>query len=230
MEASRSSHHPPYTQPRKVPMQGSLRVLVVSDNLLTRAGLSALLDSHDDLLVIGQTTSNILVDEVDLYRADIILYDLGWQPTDHIETLVALRSCDLPVVALITDDADAAAVLNTLNSYALYGLLLSENDADMLMIALQTVASGLVVIDPALTSVLTTSSAGADAPTEDLTPREDEVLQLLAQGLTNKGIAHQLGITDHTVKFHVNAIMTKLNAQSRTEAVVKATRAGLIIL
>ena len=59
---------------------------------------------------------------------------------------------------------------------------------------------------------------------EDLTPREDEVLQLLAQGMTNKAIAHQLGITDHTVKFHVNAIMTKLNAQSRTDAVIRATR------
>ena len=65
---------------------------------------------------------------------------------------------------------------------------------------------------------------------ESLTPREVEVLQLLAEGLPNKGIAQRLGISEHTVKFHVNAIMGKLGAQSRTEAVVQATRLGLILL
>jgi len=63
-----------------------------------------------------------------------------------------------------------------------------------------------------------------------LTPREQEVLQLLAEGLPNKAIASQLSISEHTVKFHVNAIMGKLGAQSRTEAVTRATRAGLILL
>jgi len=63
-----------------------------------------------------------------------------------------------------------------------------------------------------------------------LTPRENQVLQLLAQGMTNKAIALDLGITDHTVKFHVNAIMGKLGAQSRTEAVVRATQLGMIAL
>jgi DNA-binding NarL/FixJ family response regulator len=69
-----------------------------------------------------------------------------------------------------------------------------------------------------------------DELTEELTPRETEVLQLLAEGLTNKAIADRLGISRHTVKFHVNAILTKLNAQSRTEAVVRATRSGLLAL
>jgi DNA-binding NarL/FixJ family response regulator len=65
---------------------------------------------------------------------------------------------------------------------------------------------------------------------EELTPRETEVLQLLADGLTNKAIAQRLGISDHTVKFHVNAVLGKLGAQSRTEAVVRATRLGLLHL
>jgi len=211
-------------------MQASLRVLVVSDNLLTRAGLAALLDSHDELRVVGQIAPLNAVDDADLYHADIILYDLGWQASDHLDTLSDLCNGDIPIVTLLADDTDAATILSTLNTLTLYGMLLSENDADMLMLALQTVASGLVVIDPALTTILNTVVSTNDDIVEPLTPREDEVLQLLAQGLTNKGIAHQLGITDHTVKFHVNAIMTKLNAQSRTEAVVKATRAGLIIL
>jgi DNA-binding NarL/FixJ family response regulator len=67
-------------------------------------------------------------------------------------------------------------------------------------------------------------------PDEPLTPREMEVLQRLAEGLTNKAIAQELGISEHTIKFHVNAIMGKLHAQSRTEAVVRATRLGLILL
>ena len=65
---------------------------------------------------------------------------------------------------------------------------------------------------------------------EELTPRETEVLQLLADGLTNKAIAQRLGISDHTVKFHVNAVLGKLGAQSRTEAVVRASRLGLLQL
>jgi two-component system nitrate/nitrite response regulator NarL len=67
-------------------------------------------------------------------------------------------------------------------------------------------------------------------PVEDLTPRELEVLQLLAEGLPNKAIGLRLSISEHTVKFHVNAILGKLGAQSRTDAVVRATRLGLIIL
>ncbi len=69
-----------------------------------------------------------------------------------------------------------------------------------------------------------------DAPAEALTPREREVLQLLAEGLANRAIAQRLAISEHTVKFHVNAILGKLNAQSRTEAVVRAARLGLLIL
>ena len=211
-------------------MLDALRVLIVADNLLARAGLAALLDGQDNCLVVGQTTSKSLADNISIYRADVLLIDLGWQATDSLDSMSQIVDRDLPVVALITDDNDAASVLNTLNSFELYGLLLNENDADLLMMALQTVSNGLLVIDPALSSSLISPMINSEPLEEALTARENEVLQLLAQGLTNKAIAHQLGITDHTVKFHVNAIMTKLGAQSRTEAVVRATRAGLIIL
>ena len=79
--------------------------------------------------------------------------------------------------------------------------------------------------------LLSTQPETADErPVEDLTPRELEVVQLLAEGLPNKAIAKRLGVSDHTIKFHVNAILGKLGAQSRTEAVVRATRLGLIVL
>lgn len=211
-------------------MTSSLRVLIVSDNLLSRAGLAALLDNQDDILIVGQTPSTNLIDSIDLYRADIILFDLGWQAADSLSNLAQLQALNIPIVTLLADESDAANVLGTLAQFAAYGILLNENDADILLSALQTVYDGLIVFDPELISYLNASAVTIEPLPETLTPREDEVLQLLAQGLTNKGIAHQLGITDHTVKFHVNAIMTKLGAQSRTEAVVRATRAGLIIL
>jgi DNA-binding NarL/FixJ family response regulator len=211
-------------------MTQAIRVLIGADNLLARAGLSALLDSQRDCLVVGQTTMSNLVNDVSIYRADVLLVDLGWQTADSLQNLSQIAENDLPIVVLIANENDTAIVFNTLNTFESYGLLLNETDADLVMIALQTVYKGLLVIDPALSSVLMNPIIRPESLEERLTDRENEVLQLLSQGLTNKAIAHQLGITDHTVKFHVNAIMTKLSAQSRTEAVVRATRAGLIIL
>ena len=90
--------------------------------------------------------------------------------------------------------------------------------------------SGLHVFSPALAGALRENAADVVPAAVDLTPRESQVLGLLAEGLTNKAIAQRLSISDHTVKFHVNAILGKLNAQSRTDAVVRATRQGLISL
>jgi DNA-binding NarL/FixJ family response regulator len=104
-------------------------------------------------------------------------------------------------------------------------------DTDKLLTAARAVANGLVVVEPKLASALLPAmDSDQFTPDEPLTPREMEVLQRLAEGLTNKAIAQELGISEHTIKFHVNAIMGKLHAQSRTEAVVRATRLGLILL
>jgi DNA-binding NarL/FixJ family response regulator len=89
----------------------------------------------------------------------------------------------------------------------------------------------LVVITADLSGQLLSAPPTPDLdPSESLTSREQEVLQLVAEGLTNKAIAQELSISEHTVKFHINTIMGKLNAQSRTAAVVRATRLGLILL
>jgi DNA-binding NarL/FixJ family response regulator len=114
------------------------------------------------------------------------------------------------------------------------GILLEDAGSEALAAALKAVTQGMLVIhgsvaDAALPSALSTNAA-ADGEVEALTPREAEVLNLIAEGLPNKTIAARLSISEHTVKFHVNAILTKLGAQSRTEAVVRATRLGLIAL
>ena len=212
-------------------MTDKIRVLVVADNLLTRAGLAALVDTHTDCLVAGQTTSDTLLDTLELTQPDMVLYDMGWRVADALDALATIAKQELSVLALIADESDATTVLAALSSFAVFGLLLNESDPDLLHMALQATHAGLIVIDPALADVLaSTVQLPQETLPEPLTPRENDVLQLLAQGMTNKAIALQLGITDHTVKFHVNAIMTKMGAQSRTEAVVLATRAGLIIL
>jgi DNA-binding NarL/FixJ family response regulator len=111
------------------------------------------------------------------------------------------------------------------------GVLTRNINIEQLTAALQAIAKGLTIIDPVLLNGLPATRTNLTAPpSEALTPREMEVLRLLVEGLPNKGIAQQLQISDHTVKFHVNAIMGKLGAQSRTDAVVKATRLGLISL
>ncbi len=97
--------------------------------------------------------------------------------------------------------------------------------------ALKAVVAGLTVMAPELSPQRAKSEYRAPLPVvEQLTPREMEVLQLLAQGLPNKRIADRLNVSDHTVKFHVNAILGKLGVQSRTEAVILATRLGLVML
>jgi DNA-binding NarL/FixJ family response regulator len=95
--------------------------------------------------------------------------------------------------------------------------------------AIVALSHGLQVTDPALAGGSAPAASGPGSASL-LTPREQDVLQILAEGLPNKGVASRLGVTEHTVKFHVNSIMGKLNAQSRTEAVALATRLGLLPL
>jgi DNA-binding NarL/FixJ family response regulator len=130
-------------------------------------------------------------------------------------------------VVLLADEAQAAEA----RLAGARGLLLRDTGAERLATALAAAAQGLVVLDPSLAaSLLASRDPSSSTLVEDLTPREQEVLRLLAEGLPNKAIALRLGISEHTVKFHVNAVLGKLGAQSRTEAVVRATRLGLILL
>ena len=133
-----------------------------------------------------------------------------------------------PVIALMSDDS----YLTEVSAAGARGMLLRDSAPDALAAALSAVSQGLVVLHPEF-SPRTLHAPGrppASPPIEALTKREVEVLQLLTEGLPNKSIADRLSITEHTVKFHVNAIMGKLGAQSRTEAVTRATRLGLILL
>lgn len=212
-----------------------LRVLIVADDPLARAGLAALLADQSGCSIVGQAAESIdLISSLDVYRPEVVLWDLGWGATSAsssldvtLERLAQLDETGTPIVALIPDET---YVLETRSAGA-RGLLPRESSAERLVAALTAVAHGLVVLDPSLaTAVLENRDPSSPSLVEELTPRELEVLGLLAEGLPNKAIARRLGISDHTVKFHVNAVLGKLGAQSRTEAVVRATRLGLILL
>jgi DNA-binding NarL/FixJ family response regulator len=209
------------------------RVLIVADDPLARAGLAALLVGQPGCQVVGQAGEEAdLLQALEVHRPDAILWDLGWEASSPgaaspaLERLAEL-SDEGPVLALLADEALASAAYLA----GARGLLPRDVDADRLAAALAAVAGGLLALDPALAAPLLEARDQPAAPlVEELTPRESEVLQLLAEGLANKAIAGRLGISEHTVKFHVNSLMGKLGAQSRTEAVVRATRLGLILL
>jgi DNA-binding NarL/FixJ family response regulator len=213
-----------------------LRVLVIADDPLARAGLAAVLTDQIGLFVCGRASS--LEDvraAIDLYRPDVLLWDVGWHPAPSLARLADLEA-HAPVAVLLPDEADARQAWTA----GARGLLRRDAEPSRIAAALAAAVHGFAVIEPDFAEALRSSllsntsahpeSAGRAALVEPLTPRELEVLRLMAEGLPNKTIAARLDISEHTVKFHVNTILGKLGVASRTEAVVRATRLGLILL
>jgi len=208
----------------------TLHLLIIADDPLVRGSLATLLQSETEIELVGQTDSHDVLADLELYQPQVILWDLGWSPT--VTADLAEVANRLPVVILLADSSYAAEVW----ALGVHGLLPRNVKIRQLTTTLSATQQGLAVLDPQLRAslmplFLPPNLGGTEGGMpEPLTPRELEVLQLLAEGLPNKLIAPRLAISDHTVKFHVNAILGKLNAQSRTEAVVKATRLGLVLL
>ena len=209
------------------PATSDLRVLVVAGDPLARAGLSALLAEQAGLEVVGQTGGEDGLDDVvEVYRPDVVLWDMGWETSDanHLDDLQELGP---PVVALIADPTLASEAWAS----GARGVLPRDAGPSVIDAALKAVVAGLTVMAPEMSPQRAKIEDRAPLPlVEQLTPRETEVLQLLAQGLPNKTIADRLNVSEHTVKFHVNAILGKLGVQSRTEAVILTTRLGLVLL
>ena len=215
-----------------------MRVLVVSADLLARAGLAAILGEEPGVEIAGQLDpQGNQMDSIPVFDPDVIVWSTGWNPAidddsdenDELELMrdIAGTGDDLPVLALLAEVETASSLLGS----GVRGLLPRDASPMQLAAALKAVAGGLLVIDPLLAEQITPTLPITDLePAESLTPREDEVLRLMAEGLSNRAIALQLDISEHTVKFHANAILNKLNAQSRTDAVVRAMRMGLIPL
>lgn len=206
----------------------NLRVLIVAEDFLARAGLGTLLSGQPGCQVVGQVASaEGAPSALEVYRPDVLVWDLGWDADQALEHLAELSEGSPPVAALLPEETHTAEAW----AAGARGLFLRDTPVSELSGGLQAIARGLVALDSRLASALLRPRGGTTpAPLEELTARELEVLRLIAEGLSNKAIALRLEISEHTVKFHVNAILSKLGAQSRTEAVTRATRLGLILL
>jgi DNA-binding NarL/FixJ family response regulator len=205
-----------------------VRILVVAVESLARAGLAAVLDGRPGVQVVGQCSPFGELDSMlGATRPEALVWDLGWDPDPQLEMLAG-RAADLPPAVVLLPSAELFLEARRAGAQA---LLSRGADGEMLALAAQCARRGLLLIDPALEA-----SQPPETPREvrpaggELTARELEVLRLVAEGLANKAIASRLEISDHTVKFHLNAVLRKLGAQSRTDAVVRATRLGLLYL
>jgi DNA-binding NarL/FixJ family response regulator len=206
-----------------------VRLTLVAEDPLARGALSrTLAEQGGDIAIIAAGTLAEMESSRPELAPDVVLWDVGLHPAEPGGRLDA-PELGAPVLALVPDEPAGEGAL----SAGARGLLFRDVAPAPLLAALRAVARGLTVFDPALASVRTTPRAAASASTsgpESLTPREREVLALLAEGLSNKAIADRLDISEHTAKFHVNAVLAKLGVQRRTEAVVRAARMGLVTL
>lgn len=205
-----------------------LGVLVIGDDALARAGLAVLLESQPGLAIVGQASGEEDIGALlESHAPAVALWDLGWSPEALRDRLAKAGESAAAIVVLLGNEDLAGEVLQA----GARAVLPRDIDGPALADALRAVERGLLVIHSSFAPYLASSGPlDNEVPLEELTPRELEVLQHLAEGLSNRAIAHALQISEHTVKYHVNAILGKLGARSRTEAAIRAARAGLIIL
>jgi two-component system, NarL family, nitrate/nitrite response regulator NarL len=201
------------------------RVVVIAEDPLARSGLAMLLAGDSRLQLIEQLgprdDSGALLSGA---LADVGVWDLGVGTAGP--DLAGGLGAGVPVICLLPDGDRASELI----SRGARGLLPRDVDGARLRAAAFAVAEGLLVFDETLAGEVLERRGAPLVTAENLTPRELEVLELVAEGLSNKLVAVRLGISEHTAKFHVNAILTKLGVQSRTEAVVRAARLGLLSL
>ncbi len=203
-----------------------LRLTLVAEDPLARGALSRALSEQASNLIVSASGTLAEVESSRPETPEVVLWDVGLHPADSSGRLDA-PDLGAPVLALVPDETAGEGAL----SAGARGLLFRDVAPAPLLAALRAVAHGLTVFDPALASVRASARTSTTTATpEGLTPREREVLALLAEGLSNKAIADRLAISEHTAKFHVNAVLAKLGVQRRTEAVVRAARMGLVTL
>jgi DNA-binding NarL/FixJ family response regulator len=212
-----------------------IRVLVVDDQTVVREGLETILGLSPGIEVVGAAADGEeAVRLVSERRPDIVLMDLRMPRLDGVEaTRRITRHYPATRVVVLTTYADDESIFGALEAGAL-GYLTKDAGAQEIQRAIQIVHAGEALLDPAVQlRVIRALSAHVRAPRreaalpDDLTPREAEVLRLIAQGLNNREIAERLFVTEATVKTHINNIFGKTGLRDRAQAVVYAIRHGL---
>jgi DNA-binding NarL/FixJ family response regulator len=209
----------------------SIRILIVDDHPVTREGLHAALDVEDGVEVIGEAGSGEeAIQESGELKPDVVFMDVRMPGMGGIEAARAIRvaSPDTKVI-LVTVDESRASISEAIQA-GVSGYLLKDTSADELVNAARLAVEGKAVIHPQLTRAfieeVQTAEKKGDAAA--LSRREKEILQKVAYGATTKEVAHDLGISPHTVKTHLERIFEKLGANDRAQAVAIAIRTGLV--
>ncbi|MHB8627640.1 MAG: response regulator [Aggregatilineales bacterium] len=213
-------------------MTDPIRLLLADDHPIVREGLRAILSTQPDFEIVGEAADGRqLVAQAIALRPDVVLTDLEMPGLDGVEAIRQIRAAlpDTQVIVLTAFNTDDR-IVNSIQAGA-QGYLLKGAPRSEIFNAIRVVHAGGSLLHPLVASRLIQSVRTPDSPpAETLTEREMDVMRLLAQGKANKEIAATLNITERTVKFHVAAILGKLDAGNRTEAVTLAVQRGLIAL
>jgi DNA-binding NarL/FixJ family response regulator len=209
----------------------AIGVLIVDDHAVVREGLRTFLDLQEGIEVLGEAgDGEEALREADRLHPDVILMDLVMPGLDGVGAMRELRRrLAGSRVIVLTSFADDDRLLPAIQAGAA-GYLLKNVKPSELARAVRAAHAGEALLDPAVAARLVAAIAaapGEEAP-ERLTPREREVLELIARGLSNKRIARELGLSEKTVKTHVGHVLAKLDVTDRTQAALYAVRAGLL--
>jgi DNA-binding NarL/FixJ family response regulator len=211
----------------------TIRVLVVDDQSMVRAGFRLLLSGEDDIEVVAEAKDGLeAVDKATRFRPTVVLMDIRMPGLDGLEATRRILAADntARILILTTFDLDEY-VYEALRAGA-SGFVLKDDPPEQLLAAIRTVAAGDALLSPAVTKRVIKQFIRVPRPAPpkelaELTGREQEILRLIANGLSNAEIGHQLYIGENTVKTHVTHILQKLGLRDRVQAVVLAYQTGL---
>jgi DNA-binding NarL/FixJ family response regulator len=206
-----------------------MRVVVADDHRIVREGISWLLSEQDDIEIVGEAEDgSALLDLLEQTPVDVVLLDVRMPGVGGLEALEKITS-DFPQVRVVMLSMhDEPAYVRRAVELGAAGYLLKKTGSEELATALRAVGEGNVYIQGEVTGQLVASLGNDADENPQLSPRELQVLQLLADGLENKQIARELGISEATVKTYVKGVFQRLEARSRAEAVANGLRRGLI--
>lgn len=209
-----------------MPPLRKIRLLLVDDHAVVRMGLSFMMNSQPDMAVVGEASSG--VEAIELFaklKPDVVLMDLKMPDMTGIDCIALLRKAQPEARAIIlTTYGGDENIYRALQAGA-RAYLLKDMSRDEILDAVRAVDAGQTSLPPGIAA-----SLAARMPDADLSPREIDILRSIARGLSNKEIGSALGISESTVKGHVNHLLQKLKARDRTEAVTVGLRRGLISL
>jgi len=213
---------------------GITRVLVAATSAIRRGGLEAWVRRNRSLQLSGSVPGTAgLAARAREIQPDVILADIATGDRQFIATIGSLVEEDIPVVVLI-DDPEPGWAASALRA-GVRAIIPRESPGEEILAATHAAVNGLVLVEAGTAQELAKYAPSGNREDaferlEELSPREVEVLRWMAEGLGNKEIADRLGISDHTVKFHISSILAKLGVGSRTEAVTQGIRMGLVLL